>query len=130
MRVPINKRLRSGVVLAAVGAGSLIAAASAFGARPATRSERAQLVSAIRHYHRGIAHPGRVRVQKILISTKGPWAKMRLVLPISGGGKDRALGLAHKVDGRWKIATVGSAGLGCGLPVAVGDDLHLGTTCF
>lgn len=130
MQVPITKRLRAGALVTLVGAAILITGTSAFAARPATRSERAQLVSAIHHYHRGITHPGRVHVLKILISTKGPWAKLRLVLPVQEGAKDRALGVAHKISGRWKIVTVGSAGVGCGLPAAVASDLHLSTICF
>ena len=58
------------------------------------------------------------------------WAKLWLVLPIAGDGKDRALGVARKVHGRWRIVTVGSAGVGCGLPPAVAADLHLDTSCF
>ena len=130
MEASIARRHRTWAVAALAGATLLVVVASASGARRATRSERAQLVSAIHHYHRGITHPGRVHVLKILISTKGPWAKLRLVLPISGGTKDRALSLAHKINGQWRIVTVGSAGVGCGLPPAVASDLHLDTTCF
>jgi hypothetical protein len=112
-------------VVVLLGAFVFISAGSAFGARPATRSERAQLVSAIRHHHNGIAHPNRVHVPKILISTKGPWAKLRLVLRLPGGNKDIGFAVARKPNRRWKIVRVGSAGLGCGIPIRVARDLHL-----
>jgi hypothetical protein len=121
----VLERNKATILVVLLGAIALIAAGSAFGARPATRSERAQLVSAVRHHHNGIAHPNRVHVPKILISTKGPWAKLRLVLRLPGGKKDIAFAVAHKTNGRWKIVSVGSAGLGCGLPTRVARDLHL-----
>lgn len=126
---PVDRR-RLSPLLVVVILSLLGATTSASAARPATRSERAQLVSAIHHYHRGIAQPGRVHVSSIRISTKGPWARLNLVLPLPSGGKDRAFAVAHRVNGHWKIKAVGSAGLGCGLPIRIAKDLHLGTTCY
>lgn len=107
----------------------LVLAAVALAARPATRAERAEITRLIHQDHAGdIAHPGKVKVRKIIVSTKAPWASAELAERFPGeAGADLAGALFKRHDGHYRLVRVGSDALGCGLiSNAISEELGLG----
>jgi hypothetical protein len=64
-----------------------------------------------------------VTVRNIRISTVGPWASATVVIYF-GNMPDSAVDIFHYVNGRWRLASVGTAGEWCVMPRR--DQLNLG----
>jgi hypothetical protein len=116
------------VVFAIAALAALETAGIALAARPATQAERAEITSLIHHDHSGdIAHPGKVKVRKIVVSTEAPWASAELATFFPGEGADVAGALFKRHADRYRLVRIGSDALGCGLlSNAVAEELGLG----
>lgn len=83
------------------------------GSVPASAPVRDELTGAIKHSELTAAvDPGNYSVADIRLSRSHPnWAAavIRPAVPLAG-----ATVLAHRVDGRWKVITLGTAFVGCG----------------
>ncbi|MBO1768520.1 hypothetical protein [Allobranchiibius sp. GilTou38] len=65
-----------------------------------------------------------VSVRSIRVaSANTSWASA-VVHPIDQRTDDAFVAL-HRVDGRWTVVTLGTAGVGCAVPASLRSDLHL-----
>ncbi len=124
-------RPRRAIATATIAAllAALVVAAVAFAARLATPAERAEIVRLVHHDESGdITHPGRVKVGKIIVSTKGPWASAQVAMSIPGeSGEDTAGAIFKRRAGHYKLVGVGTDEVGCGVVSnAIAEELGLG----
>jgi hypothetical protein len=121
------RRLQRAVGTTAVLVTALVVAAPALAARAPSSNERAQISAAVYRSPLTSALPdSSYRVGGIRISTRGPWARARVIprRPTVQG----AVGVLRRTARRgWRLRQIGSADVGCGIaPVAVLRDLGLG----
>jgi hypothetical protein len=101
------------VCAALVSAFCLTVAASALAWRSPTAGERTAITSAA--LRTPTAAHRKVHVSRIRVSTAGPWASA-LVAVYFGQQPDYATDILHKVYGKWRVASTGTAGEGCVMP--------------
>jgi hypothetical protein len=100
---------------------SLVLAAVAMAWRRPTRAEKV----AIARVAMMAPHAGRsaVHVSDIRVATVGPWASATVTIYF-GKLADSAVDILHKVAGKWRNASLGTAGEWCVMPTA--DQRNLG----
>jgi hypothetical protein len=101
------------ICVALVSAFSLTVAASALAWRSPTASERSAITSAA--LRTPTAAHEKVHVSRIRVSTAGPWASASVAVYF-GKQPDYATDILHKVHGKWRVASTGTAGEGCVMP--------------
>ena len=107
-------RIRLLIALAAALVLCLSLTAAATASRKPTASERKAITAAARRApHAGT---GKVSVSRIRVSTVGPWASATLTLNVMGID-DNATDILHKVHGKWRSVSVGTAGEECVMPL-------------
>lgn len=109
-------------ILTAVALGALVMAASATAERAPTKHE----VAAISHALHSSSATHAVKcfhVRNVAISTKGPWARARVVRCRHG---DNALAVLQLRRARWRVRDIGTADVGCSVaPRRIRIDLKL-----
>jgi hypothetical protein len=88
--------------------------ASALAWRQPTRNERRAITQTATHTLTSPAHK-KVHVSKIRVSTVGPWASAQIAVYF-GNVPDIATDILHKVHGKWRNASDGTAGEWCVMP--------------
>ena len=114
-------QVRRAIKISVVIASAFVFPAAALAWHQPTRFERAQITAAARN----VSHAGtqRVYVGQIHVSSVGPWASAGVTLYFNGQ-PDEAIDILHFRRGRWRNASIGSAGEWCIMPTV--DQRNLG----